>query len=107
MSAKQSTELKPCPFCGNERPYTYISVSCAVLRCQCGATMEKASAQVLYKRSDVPDDLKPYIYEANALSMKQPDGSVLGYPEHGYVGINVLAAFEHAGITERWNRRVV
>lgn len=100
-------ELKPCPFCGNELPWTHISFNTAVLECGCGATFRGGSAAVktLYKRDEVPENLRPYVYEPDLLTIIK-DGKEVGYPEHGYVGVNVVAAFWFSGITEKWNRRV-
>lgn len=99
-------ELKPCPFCGNTSPFTYITFSCAVLECKCGATLKKCAAQVMYKKDELPEALKPYAYEAELLVIRNADGSETAWPDHGYIGVNVMGAFAHAGITEHWNRRV-
>lgn len=105
-NAKQKpAELLPCPFCGSCVPYQYISFSCAVLRCECGAEMNGASVRVMYKRGEVPPELLPFTYEPTALVMIL-NGKEVGYPDHGYVGVNALAAFEHAGFTEKWNTRI-
>jgi len=102
---KPPTELLPCPFCGHTSPWTFIHFSCAVLRCRCGAEMQDGSAQVMYQREALPPELLPFSYEPTLLVIQNQDGSRTPYPDHGYIGVNVLAAFERAGITARWNRR--
>ena len=98
--------LKPCPFCGKTNPFTYISFSCCVLRCECGASFKDSSVLVMYKRGEVPSELEPYTYEPKLLVIQDRNGNQTPYPDHGYVGINAHAAFAHAGITEKWNRRI-
>ena len=41
------------------------------------------------------------------MRQKNSDGTVvdLALPDHGMVGVNLLAALEHAGVTAKWNRR--
>lgn len=102
---KEPTPLLPCPFCGTSYPFTYISFSTAVLRCTCGATMKDSAACVMYKREELPPELKDFTYEPTALTIKKKDGTLVNYPDHGYVGINALAAFEYHGITAKWNKR--
>ena len=97
-------ELLPCPFCGNNSPWTYISFSCVVLRCSCGAEMHNGAAKVMYQRGEVPEELLAHTYEPDALVILK-DGKEVHYPDHGYVGVNALAAFEHAGLTDKWNAR--
>lgn len=97
-------ELLPCPFCGEGSPFTYISFSCAVLRCRCGSEMEGGAVRVMYKRDELPEELKPHSYEPTLLVMRQGDKEIR-YPDHGYVGVNAIAAFGHAGVTAKWNRR--
>lgn len=98
-------KLLPCPFCGNKFPFTHITFSCAVLRCKCGAEFQHGSVCVMYKRGEVPKELEPHTYEANALAIRKEDGSLVEYPEHGYVGVELLAALDHAGLLAKWNRR--
>lgn len=100
------TELLPCPMCGHRSPFTYITFSTAVLRCSCGVTMEHAAVRVMYERHSVPEALKPYTYEATLLQI-QDRGRLLSHPEHGFIGVNAMAAFEYEGVTARWNRREV
>lgn len=97
--------LRPCPMCGSAMPFTYISFSCAVLRCRCGLTMEGASVQVMYRRADLPLALERHSYEPTALVIRTATGDV-PYPDHGYVGVDAQAAFALYGHTARWNRRV-
>ena len=103
----EPTELKPCPFCGNTSPFTYISYDIAVLRCSCGVKLEHCSARVMYLRNEVPPELLPFTYEPTLLVMVKADGTSIPYPDHNLVGIHVMAAFEHAGLTAIWNRRVI
>ena len=88
-------KIKPCPCCGKEYPYTYISSSCVVIECVCGMSVKNGAARILYPRSDVPAELVPYQYE-----ITPPD------PKVDYVAINALAALDHAGILSIWNQRV-
>jgi hypothetical protein len=98
------SELLPCPFCGNKSPFEYISPWTAVIRCECGIELHQGSVHVLYQRDEVPEALKAHTYEPTCLVVER-DGKQLPYPDHGYVGVNVMAAFEFAGLTEKWNRR--
>lgn len=100
----EAGELLPCPFCGRNFPWTYITFSCAVLRCSCGAEMHNGSVNVMYKHGEVPTALLAHTYEPTALVILK-DGKEIPYPDHGYVGVNVLAAFAHAGLTAKWNMR--
>jgi hypothetical protein len=102
---REVTDLLPCPFCGDRSPFTYITFSCAVLRCSCGAEINGGAVTVMYQRGDVPDGLKSHIYEPNCLVIIR-DGKEIKYPDHGYVGVNVMAAFEYAGLTAKWNNRI-
>lgn len=97
-------EFLPCPFCGNRWPWTHITFSCAVLRCSCGVEMQNGAVQVMYRRGEVPQELLAHAYEPTAFAILK-DGEEVPYPEHGYVGVNVLAAFEYAGLTSKWNTR--
>jgi hypothetical protein len=97
-------EIKPCPFCGHKYPWTFITAFVAVLRCQCGATMEDAAVRVLYKRDELPEQLKDHTYEPELLVIKDGDRKI-PYPDHGYIGVNVIAAFAHSGVLARWNAR--
>lgn len=99
-------ELKPCPFCGNEFPVEYITWDAAVLKCKCGATFEHAAVRVMYKKDELPKELEPYTYEPTLLYLRTKDGKLIPATELGYVGVNVMAAFWFAGITQKWNRRV-
>lgn len=99
-------KLLPCPHCGNDWPWEFITAHIAVIRCSdCGAEMKNGAVPVLYKRDKVPAELVGKTYEATALVIKNADGTENGYPDHGYVGVSVDVAFEHAGLTEKWNRR--
>lgn len=101
------TTIKPCPFCGNRNPFTYISFSCAVLRCSCGVEVSAptAAVRVCYReRKDIPTALMPYTYPTTALAIREGD-KVIEYPHHGYVGVSAPAAFAHSGALEIWNRR--
>ena len=98
-------ELKPCPFCGNLTPFTYISFACAVLECTCGVKMKGGAVKVMYKKEDLPEALKPHTYEATGLVLLKKDGEQVKWPDHGYIGVNVIEAFRHAGLLEMWNRR--
>lgn len=100
-------DLLPCPMCGRNFPFTYISFNTAVLRCHCGVEMHKGAVTVMYKRDEIPEALKPHTYEPTCLVMKMSDGREVGYPDHGYVGVDAMAAFWHAGITKKWNSRVI
>lgn len=106
----EPAELLPCPFCGDKWPVEYISRYAAVLSCTCGATIRDACVPILYRVGKVPLALLAHIYEAKLLVMRQKssDGTVvdLAWPDHGMVGVNLLAALEHAGVTAKWNRRV-
>lgn len=103
MSA--APRLLPCPMCGAHAPWTYISFSCAVLRCRCGVELEGAAVQVMYPRDKLPLALARYSYEPDLLVIRTDTGDV-PYPDHGYVGVNAEAAFALYGHTARWNRRV-
>ena len=105
MTPSEVEDLKPCPFCGAEMPWTVITFSCAVLRCRCGAEMEHGSVRIAYPETEIPPELREHAYPAQCLALRMKDGSLLNWPEHGYWGINIPAAFDHAGLTAKWNRR--
>lgn len=100
-------ELKPCPFCGCKDVWNFAGLFHVYVECaDCGATLNNSSACVLYHRDRIPEKLIGVeTYEATALAMKQKDGTVLNYPDHGYVGVNVLLALKAYGVTDRWNAR--
>lgn len=96
--------IKPCPFCGNKNTLRYLSPFIAYIGCdECDITM--GFARVLYKRDELPEELKEYQYEPKLLSIIGEDGVLRDYPEHGYVGVSAVAALDHAGVLEKWNRR--
>jgi len=98
------SDIKPCPFCGNEMPFSYYNPSTAYLGCDsCGINF--GSVQVLYKRDELPKELKGLEYEADALVIIESDGTRTSYPEHNRVGINCVIAFDHKGILSKWNKR--
>ncbi len=98
------SDIKPCPFCGNKLPFSYYNPSTAYLGCnKCGINF--GSAKVLYKRDELPEELKGLEYEANALVVTEEDGTKVPYPEHNRVGINCVIAFDHKGILSKWNKR--
>lgn len=98
------SDIKPCPFCGNKMPFGYYNPSTAYLGCdKCGVKF--GSVQVIYKRNELPEDLKGLEYEANALEIIEEDGTITKYPEHDRVGINCVIAFDHKGILSKWNTR--
>lgn len=89
---KPSFVVNPCPFCGSVLPFRYISISCVVMECSCGATMKDGAARIYYsKYEDIPEELEDYAYE--------PTG------QEGWC-ISASAALWHAGILDKWNRRV-
>lgn len=98
------SDIKPCPFCGNKMPFSYYNPSTAYLGCDnCGINF--GSAQVIYKRDELPEELKGLEYEADALVIIEEDGTKTKYPEHNRVGINCVIAFDHKGILSKWNNR--
>jgi len=98
------SDIKPCPFCGNKMPFSYYNVFTAYLGCDaCGINF--GSAQVVYKRNELPEDLKGLEYEADALEVIEENGTRTKYPEHNRVGINCVIAFDHKGILAKWNAR--
>jgi hypothetical protein len=99
-------DLLPCPMCGSSSPFTHITFSCAVLRCNCGVSLDGASVRTMYKREDVPLALERHTYEPILLVMRNKDGVETPYPDHGYVGVNAIEAFNLYGHLARWNRRV-
>lgn len=99
-------ELLPCPMCGNTLPFTHISFNCAALECNCGLTLKNAAVRTMYKREEVPLALERHTYEPTLLVIRSKDNIDTPYPEHGYVGVNAVAAFNLYGHTARWNRRV-
>lgn len=103
--SNEPENLKPCPCCGNKHPFTYITFSCAVLRCDCGLEIHNGAVSVVYQWDEIPKELIPFSYEPTLLEIKQEDGPNKKYPDHGYIGVNVMAAFEHAGLTKIWNTR--
>jgi hypothetical protein len=105
MTPDEVEQLKPCPCCGAEYPWTVITYACAVLRCTCGLEMEHGSVRITYPEAEIPHDLREHAYPARCLGIRQKDESVLNWPEHGLWGINIPAAFAHAGLTAKWNRR--
>lgn len=101
-----AASLLPCPMCGSPSPFTYISFTCAVLRCKCGVTLEDAAVRVMYRRADLPLALERHAYEPTLLVIRTENGDI-PYPDHGYVGVSATAAFALYGHTARWNRRAV
>lgn len=99
-----STELKPCPFCGNKHPWEFISAFCAVLRCKCGAEIHGAAVRTVYKMDEIPEALREFAHPAELLVIRTNDGDI-EWPEHGYYGIPVTESFAHFGFSEKWNRR--
>lgn len=97
-------DIKPCPFCGSKYPFGYHSAFTAYLGCKdCNCVV--GSVQVLYQKDELPDELKGIERPADALGIKDRDGNVKYYPEHGYYGVNCVVAFDHAGLLEKWNKR--
>lgn len=98
-----SPEIKPCPFCGNEYPWTFYSPFSATLCCtQCDYSF--GSAKVLYKLDELPYGLQGKEKPADALALKDGD-KTLHFPEHGYYSVSCLDAFDHAGLLAKWNTR--
>jgi hypothetical protein len=98
------SDIKSCPFCGNKTPFSYHNYHTACLGCQnCGFSF--GSVTVIYKRDELPEALKGLEYEPKSLVIIDKEGKEVGYPEHGFVGINCVIAFDYAGILEKWNRR--
>jgi len=98
------SDIKPCPFCGNKIPFGYYNAFTAYLGCDaCGVNF--GSAQVIYKRDELPAELKGLEYEADALIVIEKGGKELKYPEHNRVGINCVTAFDYKGILDKWNAR--
>lgn len=87
------SRLLPCPMCGAIEPWTYISQSCAVIRCKCGVELAGAAVRTMYRPGEVPLALERYVSTAPALD------------EIGYVWVAPPAAFHVLGHTARWNRR--
>ena len=98
------SDIKPCPFCGNKIPFSYYNASTAYLGCD-NCRINFGSAQVIYKRDELPQELKGLEYEADALEIVEEDGTITKYPEHNMVGINCVIAFDHKGILSKWNKR--
>ncbi|SPZ07609.1 Uncharacterised protein [Pseudomonas luteola] len=98
-------EIKPCPCCGAQLPFQHITFNCVVLRCDCGLEIRNGAAQTMYKRDELPKELEPYSYEPTGLVIKNGDTEIK-YPEHGYIGVNAIAALKHSGALDKWNRRV-
>lgn len=88
-----SAELLPCPMCGNKSPWTYISQSCAVIRCKCGIELRGSPVRTMYEPAEVPLVFERYVTHAEALS------------DMGYVWVSPLDSFYVLGHTARWNRR--
>ena len=66
------SDIKPCPFCGNKMPFSYYNASTAYLGCDnCGINF--GSAQVIYKRDELPQELKGLEYEADALEIVEEE----------------------------------
>lgn len=98
------SDIKPCPFCGKQHPFGYYNAFTAYLGCDnCGVKF--GSVRVLYKKDELPEELKGLERPADALIIRQEDGTELPFPEHGYYSINCVIAFDHAGILLKWNRR--
>lgn len=97
--------LLPCPMCNASSPFTYISFNCAVLECGCGVKLKDAAVRTMYKREEVPLALERHTYEPTLLVIRNKDNVEIPYPDHGYVGVNAVEAFNLYGHTARWNRR--
>jgi len=102
----ENLQILSCPFCGNSSPFTYISFNCVVLECDCGAKISGGAACVMYKRDELPEELRPHSYEPTALVIQDKDGKETPYPDHGYIGVSALAALKHCGALDKWNKRV-
>lgn len=106
MANDLTEELLPCPFCGNEHPFIFITFYCVVLRCSCGVEVTNGSACVMYERDKLPPELVGHTYELDGLILEKADGTRRNYPEHGMIGVSAPVAFAHAGLTKIWNKRV-
>lgn len=98
-------EIKPCPLCGKKYPWRWICADTVILECDCGCTLKKASAKILYKKEELPEELKEHSYVPDALAFRQSDGTTKLAGELGYVGVSIPAALHHAGIAKVWNVR--
>lgn len=98
--------IKPCPFCGNKMPFGYYNAFTAYIGCD-KCNIKFGSVRVLYKLDELPKELSGLERPADAISIKQNDGSVLNFPEHGYYGISCITAFDHAGLLAKWNQRII
>lgn len=97
-------KLLPCPCCGNEYPFQYISFSCCVLRCKCGIELHGAAISPVYHMETMPEELKQFASPAELLVIRTDKGDV-SWPEHGYYSVSVVESFRHFGHLEKWNRR--
>lgn len=100
--------LLPCPFCGCKDVWHYASIFYVYVECSnCGATLKNSSCRVLYHKDSVPEKLVGVeTYEAECLDIKNNDGTITHYPEHGYVGVNAMLSLQAYGVMDRWNRRI-
>lgn len=111
MNATEPAEILPCPCCGNTCPWTFLTYSCCVLRCDCGIELNGAVVRAVYKKTPgpecIPDELLPFAKPADALRIRSQGGALVDYPEHGYYSVSVVESFRHFGFLDKWNRRAV
>jgi len=89
-------KLLPCPFCGCTNVFTSLGFNHMKIECHdCGATPKDGFGTILYKKGECPDELKGVeTYEAKCLNIKDKEGNIIRWPEHGYVGVNAMLAFK-------------
>ena len=97
-------DIKPCPFCGNRNPFSYYNAFTAYLGCDT-CKINFGSVKVVFKQAEIPSELKKFAKPANALQIREDDGSLISWPEHGLYGINCIIALDHAGLLSKWNKR--
>ena len=107
MTINEIESPKPCPFCGNKDVVRYSNPFHCYIECsQCGATLKNAGATVLYHPDAMPKELDGVkTYEPKLFVIQKKDGQEIGYPDHGYKGVNSDLALLAFGVTQRWNKR--
>ena len=101
----EDKELLPCPFCGNDFPFTYVTAFSAILECECGAGIKGSEVRTVYKLDELPEGLRDKARPAELLIVRTKECDK-HWPEHGYYGVSIVESFFHYGHAQKWNRRV-
>lgn len=106
MATTTYEKLKPCPFCGYELPWKFISFTCCVLECRCGASLTDNAVQTAYHKPDL-DNLPHLLPYATALEQEVSVITLSGDTKtcNDFWCVPADVAFYYGGVTSRWNKR--